>query len=156
MNAYEKLTFNNKNISELHNQMCMLRKANVLTEDILKIFCEKLMDIEADIEKEIRVTTRIEKIQNKNDAAAIILTNICIGLGLIKRGDCVFNFINYINRDSNPMAYQNCITLAENIIANTLEKQINLRIKEGIKAKRKIHYFITAILFFGLGILIAC
>ena len=97
-----------------------------------------------------------EKIQNKNDAALIILTNICINLGLIKRGDWVFNFINYINRDSHPMAYQNCITFAENTIANTLEKQINLRIKEGIKAKRKIHYFITAILFFGLGILIAC
>ena len=143
MDPYEKLTFNNKNITELHNQICMLRKANVLTEDILKIFCEKLMDIEADIE-------------NENDAAAIILTNICVGLGLIKKGDWVFNFINYINRDSNPIAYQNCITLAENTIVNTLEKQINLRIKEGIKAKRKFHYFITAILFFGLGILIAC
>lgn len=143
MDPYEKLTFNNKNITELHNQICMLRKANVLTEDILKIFCEKLMDIEADIE-------------NENDAAAIILTNICVGLGLIKKGDWVFNFINYINRNSNPIAYQNCITLAENTIVNTLEKQINLRIKEGIKAKRKFHYFITAILFFGLGILIAC
>ena len=143
MDPYEKLTFNNKNITELHNQICMLRKANVLTEDILKIFCEKLMDIEADIE-------------NENDAAAIILTNICVGLGLIKKGDWVFNFINYINRDSNPIAYQNCITLAENTRVNTLEKQINLRIKEGIKAKRKFHYFITAILFFGLGILIAC
>ena len=143
MDPYEKLTFNNKNITELHNQICMLRKANVLTEDILKIFCEKLMDIEADIE-------------NENDAAAIILTNICVGLGLIKKGDWVFNFINYINRNSNPIAYQNCITFAENTIVNTLEKQINLRIKEGIKAKRKFHYFITAILFFGLGILIAC
>lgn len=156
MNPYEKLTFNNKNITELHNQMCMLRKANVLTEDILKTFCEKLMDIEADIEKEIKRTTRIKRIENENDAATIILTNICVGLGLIKKGDWVFNFINYINRDLNPMAYQNCITLAENTIANTLEKQINLRIKEGIKAKRKFHYFIIAILFFGLGILIAC
>ena len=36
MDPYEKLTFNNKNITELHNQICMLRKANVLTEDILK------------------------------------------------------------------------------------------------------------------------
>lgn len=156
MNTYEKLTFNNKNISELHNQMCMLRKANVLTEDILKIFCEKLMDIEADIEKEIRVTTRIEKIQNKNDAAAIILTNICVGLGLIKKGDDIFNFINSTNKHPNPMAHLAYITIAENKLGDILKEQIDLKIKEGIKAKRKFHYFITAILFFGLGILIAC